>query len=95
VLYNNPAYFLPGSVPHPPLTEFIYRIVAPHFGYDNYRVFPLTFSIINFFLIFLARPLLFDKKSAFWTVFLFAIHFTQFCIAHGYVDGSVMPFFFS
>lgn len=93
-LYAEAKIFEPGTVPHPPLTEFIYRIIGREINPDNFRFIPLTFSIANFFLIFYLAKLLFDKRTAFITVFLFSISFYSILASLMVdTDGSVMPFF--
>ncbi len=94
-MYSDPAIYAPGSVPHPPLTEFIYRIVAPNFGYDNFRFVPLIFSFINLFLLYYLTKSIFNEKVARWVTFLFSISFYSILSSLMIdVDGTVMPFFF-
>lgn len=108
--YANPALTEPGAVPHPPLTEFIYRVIGHEVGYNNFRFIPLVFSTINLFLIFyLSKSIFgtsdrFDKlaagklevsKIALWSTFLFAVSFYSVLASLMVdVDGAVMPFFF-
>jgi len=95
VLYSHPEIIPPGTVPHPPLTEFIYTKIGPVFGDDNFRTIPLIFGTINLFLIFYLAKLIFDKKTAYWSVTLFATSFYSVLSNLTVdVDGSVMPFFF-
>ncbi len=94
-LYAEEKVYAPGSVPHPPLTEFIYRVVGKHIGLDNFRFIPLTFGFINLFLLFYLVSFIFDRKTAFWAVGLHTVSFYSI-LANLMVDvdGSVMPFFF-
>lgn len=94
-LYSDPTIYPPGSVPHPPLTEFIYRVVAPHFGYDNFRFVPLLFSSASFFLVFLLARKIFDKRTAFISLFLYVVSYYSILASLMVdTDGAVMPFFF-
>ena len=103
VLYSHPEIIAPGTVPHPPLTEFIYaKTLGPLVGDNNFRFIPLTFSIVNLFLIFYLAKIIFDpfdkleeSKTAFWTAFLFSISFFSVLASLMVdVDGAVMPMFF-
>lgn len=96
VQYSHPEITPPGTVPHPPLTEFIYvKTLGPLLGDNNFRFIPLIFSTANLFLIFYLSQIIFDKKSAFWTAFLFVVSFYSILASLMVdVDGAVMPFFF-
>jgi hypothetical protein len=74
-LYAEEKIFAPGSVPHPPLTEFIYRVVGKQIGLDNFRFIPFAFSIANFFLLAYLSKLIFDKRTSVLASFLYAISF--------------------
>lgn len=92
--YADPTLTTPGVVPHPPLTEFLYRIIGSHIGYDNFRAIPFFFGFLNIFLIFYLAYLIFDKKTAFWTAGLFAVsYYSLLASLMVDVDGAVMPFF--
>ncbi|KND49443.1 MAG: Melittin resistance protein PqaB [Parcubacteria bacterium C7867-003] len=94
VQYSHPEILPPGTVPHPPLTEFIYTRLGPILGDDNFRVIPILFSVVNFFLLFYLAKTLFDKRTAFYVVGLFAISFYSVLASVMVdVDGAVMPFF--
>lgn len=95
VQYSHPEIFPPGTVPHPPLTEFIYTRFGPQVGDDNFRLIPLAFGFLNLFLIFYLAKTIFDKRTALWTAFLFAVSFYSVLASLMVdVDGAVMPFFF-
>lgn len=91
----NPALTDPGGIPHPPVGEFIYREFGKIVGYDNFRVIPLLFSFLNFFLLFYLVKNIFDAKTALWSAGLFAVSFYS-VLASLMVDtdGAVMPLFF-
>lgn len=84
-----------GAVPHPPLTEFIYSKLGPAVGDNNFRLIPFGFGLVNLFLIFYLVNIIFDKKTAFWSIFLFTTSFFSLLASLMVdVDGGVMPFFF-
>lgn len=94
-LYANPAVFAPGSVPHPPLTELIYRVGGHAIGYDNFRMIPLGFSVLNFILVAYAAYFMFGKKGSLWVTSLFTFSFYGVLASLTVdVDGAVMVFFF-
>jgi hypothetical protein len=94
-LYANPAVFAPGSVPHPPLTEFIYRVGGHAIGYNNFRMIPLGFSVLNFLLVAYAGYLMFGKKGSLWISGFFTFSFYGLLASLTVdVDGAVMVFFF-
>jgi hypothetical protein len=94
-LYSDTSVYAPGSVPHPPLTEFIYRVVAPNFGYENFRLVPLIFSFADLFLLFYLSLIIFkNKRSAFVAAVLFSVSFYSILASLMVdVDGAIMPFF--
>ena len=95
VFYSHPEITPPGTVPHPPLTEFIYTKIGPVLGDLNFRFIPFFFGILNFFLIFYLAKVIFDKRTAFWATFLFSISFYSLLATLMVdVDGAIMPFFF-
>jgi hypothetical protein len=92
--YANPAISAPGVVPHPPLTEFIYRVIGHAIGYDNFRFIPFFFGILNLFLIFYLARIIFNKKVALWTTFFFTFsYYSLLASLMVDVDGAIMPFF--
>ena len=94
-LYANPEVFAPGSVPHPPLTELIYRVGGHAIGYNNFRMIPLGFSVLNFMLVAYAAYLMFGKKGSLWATSLFTFSFYGVLASLTVdVDGAVMVFFF-
>ena len=95
VLYSHPEIITPGTVPHPPLTEFIYTKIGPVFGDMNFRFIPFIFGMLNFFLLFYLSKTIFSKKVALWTIFLFTISFYSLLATLMVdVDGAVMPMLF-
>ena len=56
--------------PHPPLPEYLYKTAGRIFGYDNLRIVPLIFSVLNLFLIyFVSLKISRSKKVALWRWF--------------------------
>lgn len=103
VQYSHPEIVPEGTVPHPPLTEFIYaKTLGPIAGDNNFRLIPLFFGFVNLFLIFYLAKIIFNpfdkfraSKSAFWIALLFVISFYSVLASLMVdVDGEVMPFFF-
>lgn len=93
-LYSEAIVFPPGTIPHPPLTEFLYVQGGRMVGFDNFRYIPFTFGVFNLFLIFYLVKNIFNIKTALWAVFLFSISFYSVLAALMVdVDGAVMPFF--
>ncbi|MEK7117437.1 MAG: hypothetical protein AAB861_01545, partial [Patescibacteria group bacterium] len=81
-LYHQDEYKWPsivlsdnGYIPHPPMGEAIYSNLGKIVGYDNFRVIPFVFSILNFFLLFYLVKIIFDSRTALWSVFLFSVSF--------------------
>lgn len=95
VLYSHPELTPPGTVPHPPLTEFIYTRIGPMVGDNNFRFIPFTFGLINLFLLFYLVKYLYDKKTAYIAITIFTFSFYSLLASLMVdVDGAVMPFFF-
>lgn len=94
-LYAEEKIFAPGTIPHPPLTEFLYRVVGQKIGLENFRLIPLTFGFANIFLLFYLVKTISDKRTALWSAILFVGSFySMLANIMVDVDGSVMPFFF-
>ncbi len=95
VLYAHPEILPPGTVTHPPLTEFIYTRLGPIVGDSNFRYIPFAFSILNFFLLFYLVKYLYNKKTALISVSVFTLSFFSLLASLTVdVDGAIMPFFF-
>jgi hypothetical protein len=95
ILYSHPEIIPPGTVPHPPLTEFLYTRLGPIFGDNNFRAIPYLFSVIDLLLIIWLATIIFkSEKAALWTGLLFTISFYSVLASVMVdVDGAVMPFF--
>lgn len=93
-LYAGEKAFAPGSIPHPPLTEFIYRVIGKKIDFNNFRYIPLTFGLANLFLILYLVKTIFGKREALWATFLFSISFYSVLASLMVdVDGAIIPFF--
>ncbi len=95
VFYSHPELTLPGTVPHPPLTEFIYTRLGPVLGDNNFRFIPFAFGFVNLLLIFWLSKIIFNStRSALWAVLLFTIsYYSLLASLMVDVDGAIMPFF--
>lgn len=95
VQYSHPEITPPGTVPHPPLTEFIYTRIGPVVGDSNFRSIPFVFGIINIFLLYYLVNYLYNRKTALISILLFTLSFYSLLATLMVdVDGAVMPFFF-
>lgn len=94
-MYANPALVAPGMVPHPPLTEFIYKWTRILWGDDNFRLTPLLFSLANLGLIYLIVRRRYGEEVAKWTAVFFSISFFGLLASVTVdTDGAILPFFF-
>src|SRR5438128_2447875 len=59
---SNP-FFGQLSSPHPPLSEYLYKIAGRTFGFDHLRVVPFVFSFFNLILIYLISLKMSRNKS--------------------------------
>ena len=95
IYYSHTEITVPGTIPHPPLTEFVYTRLGPLVGDDNFRAIPFVFGLVNLFLIFYLAKIISGNRAALWTAFLFTISFYSLLASLMVdVDGAVMPFFF-
>ncbi|MBA3733313.1 glycosyltransferase family 39 protein [Patescibacteria group bacterium] len=95
VQYSHPEITPPGTVPHPPLTEFIYTKIGPLVGDNNFRSIPLFFGVINLFLLYYCMRFLLNPKTAQIAALIFTLSFHSVLASLMVdVDGAIMPFFF-
>lgn len=93
-MYANPAIYQPGAVPHPPLTELIYRDIGHAIGYDNFRWIPFAFGFANLILVFALARLMFGAEAGLWAAGLFTIcYFSLLASLMVDTDGAILPFF--
>ena len=98
--YKWPMYaynieFKPGDVPHPPLTEYIYRMTGKIFNENDFRFTPLIFSVLNLILLYIFVRRRYGFSTAVWVSIFFIFSFYG-VLASLMVDtdGAVLPFFF-
>src|SRR3989344_7665245 len=53
----------PGGSPHPPMTLFLLKLTGNIFGFNNLRITPFIFSILNLFLIYIILNKLSGKRK--------------------------------
>lgn len=95
-LISNPATANGVSIPHPPLSEFIYRTAGYIVGFNvNFRFVPLLFGTINLLLLYYFVRERFGKKEALAvsTIWIFS-YFSVLASLMVDTDGEIMPFFF-
>lgn len=91
----NPALTEPGGIPHPPLSEVIYRATFYLFGSDNFRLTPLLFGFANLVLIYLIVRRRYSVNAAVWAVLFFALsYYSVLASLMVDTDGQILPFFF-
>lgn len=92
----NPAYHSETSIPHPPLSQFIYRTAGYVVGFNtNFRLVPLFFGTINLVLLYWLMRILFGKREAVIASMIWI--FSYFSVLASLMvdtDGEIMPFFF-
>lgn len=83
------------SIPHPPLSEFIYREAGKIVGYDvHFRLVPLTFGLVNLFLLWYWLRLRAGGRAALWGALLFSVsYFSILASLMVDTDGQILPFF--
>lgn len=84
------------DIPHPPLSQFIYREAGAVVGYDvDLRYVPLLFGLLNLGLLYVLVRRLFDERTAAIAAALFALSYYSILASLMVdTDGQIMPFFF-
>lgn len=92
----NPSYQSDVTVPHPPLSEFIYRTGGVIVGYDvHFRYIPLFFGTLNLLLLYVLMRMLYDKRTAVVAIAIWSIaYFSILASLMVDTDGEILPFFF-
>lgn len=92
----NPALKSDTEIPHPPLSQFIYREAGLVLGYDiDFRFVPLFFGTVNLLLLYYFLRMRFGKKEAVVGGMLFTLsYFSVLASLMVDTDGQIMPFFF-
>lgn len=81
--------------PHPPMNRWTLGLVGRILGYDNLRVVPFIFSILNLWLIYLiSLRLTSNKKIALIAAGLFTLNiYSLIANLQIDIDGAILPFF--
>ena len=90
----NPV-FDESSGSHPPMNRLVLGLTGRVFGYDNLRVVPLMFSVLNLWLIYLiSLKLSRNKKTAYFAIGLFTANiYSLVSNLQIDIDGAILPFF--
>ncbi|MEK7603571.1 MAG: glycosyltransferase family 39 protein [Patescibacteria group bacterium] len=80
---------------HPPMNRLVLGLAGRVFGYDNLRVAPFVFSILNLWLIyFISLKLSGNKKTAYIASGLFTVNiYSLISNLQIDIDGALLPFF--
>jgi hypothetical protein len=95
-LIVNPQNISETTIPHPPLSQFIYRTAGQVVGYNvNFRFVPLFFGTINLLLLYYLVKTLFGKKEAVIASIIWILsYFSVLASLMVDTDGEILPFFF-
>lgn len=83
------------SGPHPPLTEFLFKIVGRYVGFDYLRLVPFVFSFFNLILLYLVSLKISKNKNiALIAAGLFTVNiYSLIANLQIDIDGATLPFF--
>ena len=88
----NPQLNAPGAIPHPPLSEFLYREAGFIVGYDNFRVVPLFFSVLTLLMVFVVVRRRVGVRAAFLAISILCVSFYNILASLMVdTDGQVLP----
>lgn len=92
----NPSYVSDTEIPHPPLSQFIYKTAGMVVGYDtDFRFVPLFFGVLNLLLLYYFLRIRFNRSVAIIGSLLFTLsYFSILASLMVDTDGQIMPFFF-
>jgi len=94
-LIVDPVEKIGGTLLHPPFAEIIMHFGGLLFGFDNLRIVPLVFSILNAILVFMILSRYFSTASAFGGLLLLTVSVWHILASTMIgVDGCIVPFFF-
>jgi len=84
------------AIPHPPLSQFIYRTAGNIVGFDvHFRYVPLFFGTINLLLLYYFLRRFFGRREAvIGAIIWVASFFSVLASLMVDTDGQIMPFFF-
>ena len=90
----NPVFDV-GSGVHPPITRWVLGLAGRIWGYDNLRVAPFIFSLLNLILIYLVSLKVSKKKKiALIAAGLFTVNvYSLIASLQIDIDGAILPFF--
>lgn len=92
----SPAYTSDIEIPHPPLSDLIYRTAGHIVGYNtNFRFVPLFFGAINLLLLYYFMRMSWGRREAIIAsvIWIFS-YFSVLASLMVDTDGQIMPFFF-
>jgi Dolichyl-phosphate-mannose-protein mannosyltransferase len=92
----NPVNMSDTEIPHPPLSQFIYRTAGYVVGFNiHFRFVPLFFGTINLLLLYYFLRTNFGRKVATIGATIFTLsYFSVLASLMVDTDGQIMPFFF-
>ena len=89
----NPFFGIQGESVHPPFTEIVFHYFGQMFGYINLRWLILIFAIFCFWLIYKIASEQYGKRSAIFSLLLFAIiPYNIIANIQVDIDGAILPF---
>lgn len=92
----NPNFVSETEIPHPPLSQFIYRVGGQIVGFNtNFRFIPLFFGTLNLILLYYFVRENYGKRNALIAscIWIFS-YFSVLASLMVDTDGEIMPFFF-
>jgi hypothetical protein len=92
----NPSLGSDTEIPHPPLSQFIYRTAGELVGFNvHFRFVPLFFGTINLLLLYFYMKMKWGRKTAFVGISIFTLsYFSVLASLMVDTDGQILPFFF-
>lgn len=90
----DPVYGMRGTIPHPPLGEFLFHATGVALGYEHLRWLPIVWYALLIIVIAAAMTRLYTRRAAFIAVLVLCIN-TYALIASTQVDidGALLAFF--
>ncbi len=95
-LITSPSYVSDVNIPHPPLSELIYRTGGHIVGYGmGFRYIPFFFGLLDLFLLYYYLRSRFNTKTAILGSAIFSLsYFSILASLMVDTDGAILPFFF-
>lgn len=89
----DPTYGLQGTIPHPPLGEFLYQMTGAVLGYDWLRVLPIFISLANLLLgIILVRRWYGSRVALIFGGLFTILSSSLLASLQVDIDGALLPF---